>query len=1090
MSTGVVICILALTFSPKSVSMTSDMRGFIGKFSLGRYRQRPAFLLVIAFVMAIFAVAVPFSRTAYAADVTRSGDSFVYGGNTFAPVQQGEMPTGLPSDTSGYLYRNNPIKKAEFIFISGDTKTATTAEYVIYDMTPPSNFSKPSPPKTLSIAAIAPSSASSAINGAKSTCSGDITQGMGWILCPVVNFLASGMDHLYQMLTGFLEVRPVQTDQTSALYRMWAIIRDIANVCFVIAFLFIVYSQITSVGITNYGIKKLLPRLIIGAVLVNTSFLISSLAVDLSNFLGYSIHDLFTSIFSSLNTTDQYKDLNWSNIAANVLSGGAIGAGAVYGGYVLVEASVGGALILLIPTLVGVLLSVLVALLVISARQALITVLIIVSPLAFVAYLLPNTEKYFTKWRELFMTLLLVFPMFALIFGGAQIAGLAIIQNANSLNLVILGMAVQVAPIVVTPMLIKLSGSLVGKIAGIVNNPKAGIMDRTKNWAKERSAQHKSMVLAGVGRNSQMNRWTRAVDYNRRKRDGYKKAYDGVADVRFGGSVDGHNIQAITEETSNIKTRSENRFRASERGRRLWMDSQHLGVEKQEIENRHMRRPEGHALTARTGYAQIDKQRVENEFNDSGLGHQVRYVRESVDIDKITVDSRFGASSLGHQIDQARREAERVKQTVDGGHDQAWHFRNLTDTGSQEREMRLRVAQDTASRLKGTVDAVYTELKAGKPDLVDQDLADEAYAVAEATQLTANRNAQATGEVRQRINKALLKNGVEPVLDAAGNAVIDPATGKPAIAQRTIDGKPLQEYATGIGRRDTMLANAIAEDRSEWSKQSSAAGELIAHSKLASEDVQKLARGGAGTSVTVYDDDGNEFTFEADDEYVKEAAIIKQFKEGSYGQKMQILKETGEFVQDVDEHGNVFTRRGHNYAHRATVKNEAVGSGIAGLAPFINDVTYNEILKGNFNGDDSLNMHALRQIFEGRIKVDNLSGANNEALDILGNIGRLYKSSDPAEKAEFDNYKGMLFNLLGDTYGVGSQKYTDLVNGFDAQFDKNFGETLISFKQIMENSNLSRGTSVAASESIAHILDDNGIRYKRPGSAQANTRKP
>ena len=81
--------------------------------------------------------------------------------------------------------------------------------------------------------------------------------------------------------------------------------------------------------------------------------------------------------------------------------------------------------------LVGIGLVLLLVLLIMAARQALIVILIIISPLAFVCYLLPGTEKWFKKWRDLFFTMLVFFPAFAVIFGGAQLAGIIIIQNAT-----------------------------------------------------------------------------------------------------------------------------------------------------------------------------------------------------------------------------------------------------------------------------------------------------------------------------------------------------------------------------------------------------------------------------------------------------------------------------------------------------------------------------------------------------------------------------------------------------------------------------------------------------------------------------------
>src|SRR5690606_4072565 len=54
------------------------------------------------------------------------------------------------------------------------------------------------------------SNAGAADNSASSTnCNSADTQGIGWIICPVTNWLARGMDALYNILKSFLIVSPV-----------------------------------------------------------------------------------------------------------------------------------------------------------------------------------------------------------------------------------------------------------------------------------------------------------------------------------------------------------------------------------------------------------------------------------------------------------------------------------------------------------------------------------------------------------------------------------------------------------------------------------------------------------------------------------------------------------------------------------------------------------------------------------------------------------------------------------------------------------------------------------------------------------------
>ena len=182
------------------------------------------------------------------------------------------------------------------------------------------------------------------------------------------------------------------------------------------------------------------------------SYWIASLAVDTSNLLGLNIQHIFTSVREGLSGYDKIgTDLGWSKLTGVVLAGGGL-----LGAVVIANGGIAASLTLLIPALVGVLLAAFVALVIFAARQALITLCILIAPLAFVAYILPSTNKYFDKWKDLFLTMLLMFPIISFVFGAAQLAGYAIIVNAGDSPIqIIIGLTVQVAPIAITPFLIR-----------------------------------------------------------------------------------------------------------------------------------------------------------------------------------------------------------------------------------------------------------------------------------------------------------------------------------------------------------------------------------------------------------------------------------------------------------------------------------------------------------------------------------------------------------------------------------------------------------------------------------------------------------
>lgn len=429
-----------------------------------------------------------------------SGQSITYEYHQYfkasEPAKANQIP-GVPQDSTYYVFveqiSERPLQqKAHVIYFTTgiDPPTATSANYAVYDYSATKTFSNATGQMSI---VITPQGEGDAY------ASGCAVEGIGWIVCPISVFLAGAMDWVFDVLTSFIAVQPPTVgDSNSDLYIAWNVMRSFANVAFIIAFIVIIYSQLTGAGITNYGLKKLLPRLIIAAVLVNVSFYICAIALDISNILGYSLQDIFIQIrqdvFNIDNETWAWSGGNsdWTAITTFVLSGGTA---ATIGILVATGGSITSAIFLILPLLLGLLLTVLFVLLILAARQAIIIILIVIAPLAFVANLLPNTEKWFEKWRELFMTMLIFFPAFSVVFGGSQLAGAIILQNASSIVMVVLGLAVQIAPLVITPLILKLSGGLLSRIGGIINDPRKGLLDRTRKWTGDRAEMRKQLAM-------------------------------------------------------------------------------------------------------------------------------------------------------------------------------------------------------------------------------------------------------------------------------------------------------------------------------------------------------------------------------------------------------------------------------------------------------------------------------------------------------------------------------------------------------------------------------------------------------------------
>ena len=318
--------------------------------------------------------------------------------------------------------------------------------------------------------------------------------GIGWIICPLATEASKIVDSAYGFVARLLTVAPLlTTGQSGNIYAAWQIMRNFANVAFVIGFMLIIFSQLTSFGLNNYGVKKMLPRLIVAAILVNVSYWICAIAVDISNILGASLNGLMQGLTLE----------GGGNAALPTGANSAQIGGAETGGWVGVTALVLGSATLLyvglsalLPALLAVILAILTVVLVLTVRQALIVLLVVISPLAFVAYLLPNTESLFKKWMALFKTMLLMYPIIALLFGASAVASSILLSTpAESTDpesndalyqiaMQIMGAAIAIIPLALTPIIMKTAGSVLGRVGAFVNNPNKGPFDRMRKGAE------------------------------------------------------------------------------------------------------------------------------------------------------------------------------------------------------------------------------------------------------------------------------------------------------------------------------------------------------------------------------------------------------------------------------------------------------------------------------------------------------------------------------------------------------------------------------------------------------------------------------
>lgn len=343
---------------------------------------------------------------------------------------------------------------------------------------------------------------------------------LGWIVCSLLDWMGDATEGLYNNI-----VKPALTVnasffEDSATREAWEKFRDIANILFIVMVLFVVFSQLTGVGIDNYGIKKILPKLIVVAILINLSFLICVICVDLSNILGNGFQAFLDGLGTSADTVTisvsggpSGADSGSVNIAmdAGIISVGVIAAAiSVYAIY-----SNPAILLTLLIGAIGVMIAVLFVFILLAGRKAAIVLLAVLSPVAFILYLLPNTKKIFDKWLKLWEAMLFLYPICGLLIGGGNFASKLMLNvgGGDGIATVLTALVIGIIPIFFIPTVLKgafaAMGTMGNAISGFGNRMRGGATKGLRNSRAYKNAQERgqeSGIRRKAGYDSKGNR--------------------------------------------------------------------------------------------------------------------------------------------------------------------------------------------------------------------------------------------------------------------------------------------------------------------------------------------------------------------------------------------------------------------------------------------------------------------------------------------------------------------------------------------------------------------------------------------------------
>lgn len=225
-----------------------------------------------------------------------------------------------------------------------------------------------------------------------------IMQGFAWLLLALAQFCIA----LTVFFLRFFITLASYNDfiDTSVVKIGWYMVRDVANMFFIVALLVIAFATI--LGVEKYEWKKSMVKLVIMAILINFSNMIAQLIIDVAHIFTVTFLNAISataggnliSMFSLDRVTEMVskKDLGWTNemqMQTQIFAGAA--AAFIFAG--LAAVAIGSYCIIMIY------------------RVVILWVLIILSPLAYLFAAMPATEKYAQEWWKEFINYVTVAPI-------------------------------------------------------------------------------------------------------------------------------------------------------------------------------------------------------------------------------------------------------------------------------------------------------------------------------------------------------------------------------------------------------------------------------------------------------------------------------------------------------------------------------------------------------------------------------------------------------------------------------------------------------------------------------------------------------
>lgn len=325
---------------------------------------------------------------------------------------------------------------------------------------------------------------------------------VGWltsILSAIVGLILTLLIRILVNVAQFNKIIGVEAVETG-----WVIVRDLCNMFFILILLVIAFATI--LRIESYNAKKLLPKLLIMAVLINFSRTICGLIIDFAQVIMLTFVNGFSQNGAG-NFINLFNVQNYQNIVVSIKE-------KEVSNFSVAGAFIAGLIAMIITTIV-----VAVMLAVLVMRVVMLWVYTILSPLAFLLSAFPAGQKYSQQWWSEFSKNVIVGPVLAFFIwlalstastssnslgkfagagantGGELCAGINKFFCEGSLQTYIITIALLIGGLMVTQQIGGIAGGIAGKGMAAIQKGKGlatgGALKLGKNiggWAVDKAS--------------------------------------------------------------------------------------------------------------------------------------------------------------------------------------------------------------------------------------------------------------------------------------------------------------------------------------------------------------------------------------------------------------------------------------------------------------------------------------------------------------------------------------------------------------------------------------------------------------------------